>query len=55
LYKIRLKKSAKELFQNESINAIATALDVAVTCYAFSMSDCILKIDPATKTLEVLL
>ena len=34
---------------------IATAVDVAVTCYAFAMSDCILKIDPATKTLEVLL
>ena len=34
---------------------IATALDVAVTCYAFALSDCILKIDPATKTLEVLL
>ena len=34
---------------------IATAVDVAVTCYAFALSDCILKIDPATKTLEVLL
>ena len=34
---------------------IATAVDTAVTCYAFAMSDCILKIDPATKTLEVLL
>ena len=34
---------------------IATAVDVAVTCYAFALSDCcILKIDPATKTLEVL-
>ena len=34
---------------------IATATDVAVTCYAFAFSDCILKIDPSTKTLEVLL
>ena len=34
---------------------IATPIDVAVTCYAFAMSDCILKIDPQTKTLEVLL
>ena len=34
---------------------IATAVDTAVTCYAFALSDCILKIDPATKTLEVLL
>ena len=34
---------------------IATATDVSATCYAFALSDCILKIDPATKTLEVLL
>ena len=34
---------------------IATAVDVAVTCYAFALSDCILRVDPATKTLEVLL
>jgi len=34
---------------------IASATDAAVTCYAFALSDCILKIDPATKTLEVLL
>jgi len=34
---------------------IATATDLAVTCYAFALSDCILRVDPATKTLEVLL
>ena len=34
---------------------ISAATDLAVTCYAFALSDCILKIDPATKTLEVLL
>ena len=34
---------------------IATATDLNMTCYAFAMSDCILKIDPATKTLEVLI
>ena len=34
---------------------IAVATDVAVTCYAFAMSDCIFRVDPATKTLEVLL
>ena len=34
---------------------IATATDVTATCYAFAMSDCILRVDPATKTLEVLL
>ena len=34
---------------------IATATDLTMTCYAFAMSDCILKIDPATKTLEVLI
>jgi len=34
---------------------IATATDLTMTCYAFAISDCILKIDPATKTLEVLI
>ena len=34
---------------------IASATDVSAICYAFALSDCILKIDPATKTLEVLL
>jgi len=34
---------------------IASATDLAVTCYAFAMSDCILRVDPTTKTLEVLL
>ncbi len=34
---------------------IATATDLTMTCYAFAMSDCILKIDPATKTLDVLI
>ena len=34
---------------------IATATDLTMTCYAFAMSDVILKIDPATKTLEVLI
>jgi hypothetical protein len=34
---------------------IATATDLTTTCYAFAMSDCILKINPATKTLEVLI
>ena len=33
---------------------IATALTDSVTCFAFAMSDCIIKIDPATKTCEVL-
>jgi len=34
---------------------IAAATDMAVTCYAFALSDVILRVDPATKTLEVLL
>ena len=34
---------------------IATATDLNATCYAFALSVCILKIDPATKTLEVLI
>ena len=34
---------------------IASAVDTNVTCYAFALSGCILKIGPQTKTLEVLL